>query len=41
MFWTAAGVNAVLGAIGGLVLLPVAYVLVQYVFKMPHEFAAR
>jgi O-antigen/teichoic acid export membrane protein len=37
VFWTATGVNAALGAIGGLVLLPVAYVLVQYVFKMPHE----
>ena len=37
VFWTAATLNATLGAIGGLLLLPVSYVLVHHVFKMPHE----
>ena len=37
VFWTAATLNAGLGAVGGLLLLPIAYSLVQYVFKMPPE----
>src|ERR1700722_15090827 len=37
VFWTATAINAVMGVIGGLILLPVAYVLVKYAFKEPPE----
>lgn len=35
--WTAAGVNLGLGTIGGLVLVPVAYLLTEHVLKFPGE----
>ena len=37
VFWTATALNTVMGVVGGLILLPVAYVLVKYAFKVPHE----
>jgi O-antigen/teichoic acid export membrane protein len=37
VFWTATGINILLGVIGGLVLLPVAYVLIEHVFNFPSE----
>jgi O-antigen/teichoic acid export membrane protein len=37
VFWTATGINTLLGVVGGLVLVPVAYVLIEHVFKFPSE----
>src|SRR5579862_5979000 len=37
VFWTATALNTVMGIVGGLILLPVAYFLVKYAFKAPHE----
>jgi O-antigen/teichoic acid export membrane protein len=37
VFWTATGLNAVLGTIGGAILIPVGYLLMQHAFKFPGE----
>ena len=37
VFWTATGLNAVLGTIGGAILIPVGYLLMQHAFKFPDQ----